>query len=99
LSGYFRRSVANCDGYNFIETEAQCTAAASVFALSDLLPSIATSATAVPHGCYWKERNPDGSNRLRRSHNSVKLWFNPNGNQNDEDTTRVSLCRELQWTV
>ena len=98
ISGYFQRSVGNCDGYNFIESEAQCAAAAAALTLPDLEPSIATSATDVPHGCYWKELNPDGTNRLRsrREHNAAKLWFNPNGDQNDDDTTRVSLCRELQ---
>ena len=101
ISGYAVRSVGNCDGHNFIETEAQCSAASAAWFLPDLTPSIATSGTEVPHGCYWKQGSPDGSNRLRsrREHNSVKLWFNPNGNQNDDDTTRVSLCRESTIAV
>ena len=100
-SGFAVRSVGNCDGHNFIETEAQCSAASAAWSLPDPTPSIATSGTEVPHGCYWKQTSPDGSNRLRsrRAHNSVKLWFNPNGNQNDDDTTRVSLCRELTIAV
>ena len=38
-----------------------------------------TGLSNMPHGCYWK-----GSTAL--------LYFNPNGDRNDDDTERASIC-------
>lgn len=80
-SGYVRRGVGNCDGFSYIETAEQCAAAAEVLGLSDVTPGNASAADN-PYGCYWRGTSSVGS----------KLWFNSNGDRNDDDMGRVSLC-------
>ena len=88
--------IGNCDGYNFIETEAQCAAAAAAWLLPGTV-TIATSGTEVPHGCFYDRSARPSRLRSRRSHLDSQryLWFNPNGNRTDDDATRSSLCRKL----
>ena len=86
------RDVGNCgDGHRFVETAADCVAAAVALELGDTLPSLVTDAnsggdtTAVPHGCYYKP-----SNAVQWPDNL--LGFNPNGDRHDNDTIRISIC-------
>ena len=80
---YRLRNVGNCDGYSFIDTVEQCVAAAARFGLGDTAPLRNTLATD-PYGCFFKSSEPQPG-----------LYFNANGNRNDDDTTRISLCREV----
>ena len=78
--GYVRREVGNCDGHAFIETAAQCAAAAVVLGLDDT--DAGAGRAEGPLGCYWHAER-GGNNRL---------LFNLNGDRNDDDTDRVSIC-------
>ena len=92
-----RREVGNCDGDSstFIESAEQCAAAAVALGLDDTVPNLNANGEDLmtvggipsnPHGCYWKEFN-------RGTHGaSALLFFNPNGDRNDDDRRRVSIC-------
>ena len=80
---YRLRSVGNCDGFSFIDTVEQCAAAAARLGLGDATP-LSASRAVDPYGCFFKASEPQPG-----------LYFNANGNRNDDDVTRVSLCREL----
>ena len=81
--GYVLQPVGTCRaGTDFIETDADCAAAAASLGLSDIDPGATTTSTN-PHGCYFKESNIAAS----------QLWLNPDGDKADADTDRVSLCR------
>lgn len=83
-ASYSVSSVGTCNGVNqFITAKAECEVAATALGLEDQTASDASSSTN-PYGCYWKALNGGGS----------KLWFNPNGDMGDDDTTRVSICTE-----
>ena len=83
-----RRDVGNCDGSSFIETVEQCAAAAVELELDDIVPDdlsrLGNEKTRLPHGCYWK----DDWFFMQRP----RLFFNPNGNRQNDDKNRFSLC-------
>ena len=81
---YLKRDVGNCNGYTFITTSSECTAAAASLGLHDLGVGVTTFTAGLPYGCYYK-----GS-----ATSSQRLWLNVQGNanQNSADTARVSLC-------
>ena len=95
---FIARAVGNCDGYAFIETAEQCTAAAEALALNDTIPNtdangndntLGTFGTGLsyrPHGCFWKESDGAVLGLDRR------LYFNPNGNRNGGGSFRISIC-------
>merc|ERR1712166_153400 len=82
LNPYVLKSIGNCAGYAFIQTKADCIAAAVQLGLDDITAS-STSSRRRPHGCYYKA-----------SSSVSKLWFNSDGDQNDDDTARVSVCTQ-----
>lgn len=82
--GYINRTIGNCDGYLHLETAEECAAAAGQLDKADRTVSI-TAAHNKPYGCFYQE---DGST-------DNKLWFNPNGDRTDDDTERVSLCKNM----
>ena len=83
-AAYKMESVGTCGrGLGFIETIAECNAAAVDLGLADVVAGTAGLPDSDrPHGCYYKNSNPDND----------KLWFNSAGNKNDDETNRVSIC-------
>ena len=79
---YKLAAVGNCAGTGtFMDSKKGCEAAATSLGLQDTSAQDATSAqrTSYPYGCYYRE-------------NSVTLYWNPDGDKNGKDTSRVSLC-------
>jgi len=94
FAGFVLRAIGSCDGHAFVETAEQCAAAAEALGLEDTIPNsdangdintrgyFGTGDVSRPHGCYWKEINLAGA----------QLFFNPDGDRDDNDTGRVSIC-------
>ena len=91
------RTVGNCDGYEFIETMEQCTAAATALGLDNTTPTIGT-ANSDPYGCYLKrssgsvffnEDGDRGDRDLYYLNPATGSWFTLNGTG---DGDRVSIC-------
>jgi hypothetical protein len=79
---YFLASVGTCTSpYTFIDTASHCEAAAVGLALLDIIVST-TDTIDIPYGCYWKQSNDWDS----------RLWFNPIGSTESNDSGRVSIC-------
>ena len=86
--GFVLQATGTCPlGTTFIETDAGCAAAATSLGLSSTAVSEWDSAlngkADRPHGCYFLKANRAGK----------QLWRNPNGDENYNDTDRVSLCK------
>ena len=81
---YVQREVGNCNGYTFVTTESDCSAAAASLNLYDTGVGVTTFTAGLPYGCYY---------RLSAS-SSQQLWLNMQGDsiQNSADTDRVSIC-------
>ena len=86
--GYVLRETGNCNGCEFIHTSDQCELAARELALNGVNVNSA-SKTYNPYGCYYREGNAVGE----------RLYFNPNGDRSDSDTTRVSICVQTETST
>ena len=99
--GFVKQVTGTCPaGTGFIETDADCAAAAMSLGLSNTIVAVwgphSVDHLALPHGCYYKENSADS-----------ELWRNPSGHRNDEDTERLSLCSctpglvetDVDWVV
>ena len=87
---YTLRSVGNCDGTGFIDNINECNAAARTLgaAVSD------TSASDLNTQSCWENLSPYGCYFRSTSSANNQLWWNRCGDTNDDDTGRVSICRE-----
>ena len=81
---YALQTIDTCDGdLRFVESEADCSAAAAAVGLADVVASsVATSAgnTDNPYGCYYQKSDKT-------------LVFNAHGRRNLNGRDRVSLCK------
>ena len=72
-------------GTFFIEREDECSAAAVQLGLADTVPSLVSPTRSRPHGCYYED---------------LRLFFNPVGNKESTDNSRISICRyAMNWSV
>jgi protein involved in sex pheromone biosynthesis len=63
-----------------MDSKEECEAAATSLGLKDTSAQDVTSAQYLyPHGCYYKK-------------STTTLWWNSDGDKNEKDTNRVSLC-------
>ena len=76
--GYIRREVGNCGSHPVIETAEDCETADVAVGLS-AHTALVISNHIHPHGCYFKQ-------------SAEELYFNLDGDRNDNDADRVSIC-------
>ena len=67
-------SVANCDGFGFAESMAECDMAAAALGLEDTVSTLVTrSIGSMPHGCFYTPSDILGTDP------DSQLWFNRGG--------------------
>ena len=81
-ASYALLSLGKCDGdWGFVETEADCNAAAKAVGLQKTAESVASAGnTGHPYGCY-------------HATGEGKLVFNAHGTRENDDQARPSLCK------
>ena len=67
---------------SFLNTVAECNAAAAELKLADTSAEVWPDCSN-PYGCYYKQT-------------SRQLFFNPTGTRNDDDRDRVSICGKVE---
>ena len=85
------RDVGNCAGFRPVGSSVGCSAAARSLGLAETSPTLVNTTNSVgneatlPFGCYWTHANPGGH----------RLGFNLNGDRNNADSHRASLCHRM----
>ena len=99
--GYALREVGNCEGHVFIESKEECEAAALDLEVLSAGTSVrAGSWSNRPHGCFIRTATCSGEAVTSFCHSVRKVWaadrgevvFNHDGNVENSDTDRVSIC-------